>query len=132
MRYMLVSWACGILYWILDGVRNWNPFAQKLYQAYRSNVKISFNLPKSFVIYIVYGFAMTGIFLVLYKSLPGKIGIVKGISFGLIAWYFRGFTAVMSQWMLSTMPLKALSYVAITGLLEALILGILLGLTLKG
>ena len=131
MRYVFVSWACGILYWILDGIIVMNPYARKLYQAYRSNVKIAFNLPKSFVVYLIYGFAMSGIFLVLYKSLPGKKGVVKGISFGLLAWYFRGFTALMSQWILSTATLQTMAYGAITGVCEALILGILLGLTLK-
>ena len=132
MRYMIVSWACGILFWILDGVINWNPFARKLFQIYKSEIKVAFSLPKSFFIYLLYGFVMTSIFLVLYKALPGKTGLMKGLSFAMIAWFFRGFMGVMSQWMLLAVPLKTLSYMAITGLVEALILGILLGLTLKG
>jgi len=131
MRFVVVSWACGILYWILDGVINWNPYALKLYQAHKSNVKMAFSISKSFFIYLIYGFVMAGIFLLLYKSLPGKIGIVKGMSFALIAWFFRGFMSIMTQWMMFNTPFKTMGYVAITGLLEALILGILLGLTLK-
>ena len=132
MRYVIISWVCGILYWILDGIIVWNPYARKLYQAYRTNANPSFSLPKSFFVYLVYGFAMAGLFLLLYNSLPGETGIVKGICFGLIAWYFRGFTTVMSQWIFSTVSLKTMGYAAITGVGEALILGMFLGLTLKG
>ena len=132
MRYAMIGWICGILYWILDGVINWNPYAQKFYQVYKSNMKIALNLPKSFFIYLVYGYAMAGIFILLYKSLPGEIGIVKGLSFAGIAWFFRGFIAIMSQWMMYNVPFKTLAYVAISGICEALILGMFLGLTLKG
>lgn len=134
MRYLIISLACGILYWILDGIITWNPYAQKLYQssAFRSNVKPAFSLLKSFCVYLVYGFAMAGIFLLLYKALPGEIGIVKGISFSLISWYFRGLMGIMLQWTFGTVPLKNMGYFAITGLSESLILGVLLGLTLKG
>ena len=58
MRYVFISWVCGILYWILDGIIIWNPYAQKLYQPYRKNAKMTFSLPKSFFVYLVYGFAM--------------------------------------------------------------------------
>ena len=132
MRYVIISLVCAILYWILDGIVVWNPYARKLYQAYQTNTKPSFSLPKSLFVYLIYGFAMAGLFLLLYNSLPGETGIVKGICFGLIAWYFRGFTTVMSQWIFSTVSLKTMGYAAITGVGEALILGMFLGLTLKG
>jgi hypothetical protein len=131
IRFVAISWVCGILYWILDGVINGNPFARKLYQVYKSEMKVTLNIPKSFFIYLLYGFAMASIFLLLYKSLPGKIGLVKGISFAMIAWFFRGFMGVMSQWMMYDIPSKTLIYVAFSGLCEALILGMFLGLTLK-
>ncbi len=132
MRYIIVSWVCGIVYWILDGVINWNPYAIKLFEIYRNNIKTSFSIQKSLFVYLIYGFAMAGIFKVLYKSLPGKNGVMKGVSFALIAWFFRGFIAVMSQWLLYSIPFNTLGYVAISGLVEALLLGMLLGLTLKG
>ena len=131
MRFVIVSWACGVLFWIFDGIINGNPFAQKLYEIYRANLKTAFSIPKSFFIYLVYGFVMTGIFLLLYRSLPGGIGIAKGMSFGGIIWFFRGFMSVMTQWMLFGIPPKTMAYFALTGLFEALVLGMLLGMTLK-
>jgi len=94
-------------------------------------MKTSLNIPAGVVIDVVYGFAMAGIFLVLYKSLPGEAGLVKGISFALIAWFFRVVMYAASQWMMFNVPLDALLYTLVTGLCEMLILGILYGLTLK-
>lgn len=131
IRYVLISVVSGILFWILDGIVNANPYAQKVYSVYKSNMKAAINLSKSFFIYLLYGFAMAGIYLLLNKSLPGGTGILKGLSFGVIVWFFRGFMGVMSQWILYSIPAQTLVYIALSGLAESLVLGALLGLTLK-
>lgn len=133
MRYVMTSWIGGILFWIMDGIINGNPYAKKLYKAFRSSTdtKISINITKSFFVYLVYGCAMVGIFSLLYKSLPGKTGISKGLSFGIMVWFFRGFMTIMSQWTLYTIPINSMAYWISTGIFEGLIIGTLFGLLLK-
>jgi len=131
IRYIIVSIVSGILFGVMDGLINANPFAQKLYEVYKPITKTSLNVPAGVVIDLVYGFAMAGIFLLLYKSLPGEAGLVKGTSFALFVWFFRVVMYVASQWMMFNVPIGAMLYTLITGLCEMLVLGILYGLTLK-
>ncbi len=130
-RYVIVSVFSGILFGILDGLINANPLAQRLYEAYKPITKTSINPFAGMAIDIVYGFVMAGVFLILYKSLPGEAGIVKGISFALMVWFFRVVMYVATQWMMFNVPGGALLYTLVTGLGEMLILGILYGLALK-
>ena len=131
VRFIIVGLISGILFWLLEGVINGNPYAQKVYQVYKPIMKTSLNIPVVFLIYLVYGFALAGIFLFLYQSLPGGIGVMKGISFALLTWFFRGFMGVLSLWMTFAVPPQALVYQAIAGLTESLILGVLYGLALR-
>lgn len=131
IKYIIVGIVSGILFGVMDGLINANPFAQRLFEVYKPISKTSVNVPTGVAIDLVYGFVMAGIFLLLYKSLPGEAGLVKGISFALFAWFFRVVMYVASQWMMFNVPIGALLYTLITGLCELLILGILYGLTLK-
>ena len=130
IQYIIVSVVGGILFGVMDGLINANPLAQKLYKVYKPIAKTSMNVPAGIVIDLVYGFVMAGIFLILYTSLPGELGLVKGISFAVLAWFFRVVMHVASQWMMFNVPIRALFYTLITGLCEMLVLGILYGLTL--
>jgi hypothetical protein len=130
-RYVVVSLVSGILFGVLDGLINANPFAQRLYAVYQPIAKTSFNPVAGIAIDILYGFVMAGLFLVLYNSLPGEAGLVKGISFALMVWFFRVVMYVATQWMMFDVPVSALLYTLVTGLGEVLILGILYGLALK-
>ncbi len=129
--YIIVSLISGILFGFLDGLINANPFAQKLYEVFKPISKQTINVPAGFVIDLVYGFAMAGIFLILYDGLPGDTGVVKGISFALVAWFFRVVMSVVSQWMMFKVPAKALLYALAAGLVEMLALGLIYGLALK-
>jgi len=80
---------------------------------------------------LVYGFVMAGVFLLLYKSLPGETGLVKGVSFACLVWFFRVVMYTASQWVMFNVPVEALLYSLVTGLGEMLILGVFYGLTLK-
>lgn len=131
IRYTIVSIISGVLFGILDGLINANPLAQRLYEVYKPIAKTSVNVPAGVVVDLVYGFVMAGVFLLLYKSLPGEAGLVKGISFALLVWFFRVVMYVATQWMTFNVPVGALLYTLVTGLGEMLILGILYGLTLK-
>jgi hypothetical protein len=84
IRYIIVSIVSGILFGILDGVTNANPLAQRLYEAYKPIAKTSINPVAGILIDLVYGFIMAGMFLLLYKSLPGETGLAKDLSFTLL------------------------------------------------
>jgi hypothetical protein len=131
MRYITVSIVSGILFGVLDGVINANPWAQRLYAVYKPVAKTSLNVPAGIAIDLVYGFVMAGVFLLLYKSLPGDTGLLKGMSFALLVWFFRVAMGVASQWVMFNVPVAALLYTLFAGLGEILILGALYGLTLK-
>lgn len=128
--YIIISVISGILFAVLDGVINANPLAQQLYKVYAPIAKTALNPLMGIVIDLLYGFAMGGIFLLLYESLPGEIGLIKGLTFALMAWFFRVVMQVASQWMMFIVPGKTLLYTLVAGLGEMLVLGVLYGLTL--
>jgi hypothetical protein len=129
--YIICSVVSGILFGILDGVINANPLARRLYEVYKPIARTSVNPLAGIVIDLVYGFVMASVFLLLYKSLPGETGLVKGVSFAFLVWFFRVVMYTASQWVMFKVPVEALLYSLVTGLGEMLILGVLYGLTLK-
>ena len=130
-RYIIVSIGGGILFGVLDGVINANPLAQRLYQVYGPIMKKSINPVAGIAIDLAYGFIMAAVFLLLYQSLPGQSGLVKGLSFGMIVWFFRVVMSAASTWVMFTVPANTILYNLVTGLGEMLVLGTLYGLTLK-
>lgn len=131
LRYIVVSMASGILFGILDGVINANPLARKRYEVYKPIAKTFVNPVAGVVIDLVYGFIMAAVFLLLYESLPGQLGIVKGLSYAILVWFFRVVMHAASTWMMFQVPARTIAYGLVTGLVEMLILGLLYGLTLK-
>jgi hypothetical protein len=131
MRYIIISIVSGILFGILDGVLNANPLAQRLYGVFKPIARTSMNLRAGILIDLVYGFVMAGVFLMLYNSLPGEARLVKGVSFGILVWFFRVVMSAASQWVMFNMPVSTLLYSLVAGLGEMLILGVLYGLALK-
>ena len=130
-RYITVSLVSGILFGIMDGLISANPLATRLYAVYQPISRTSVNVLAGVVIDLVYGFVMAGVFLLLFKSLPGDAGIVKGISFALVMWFFRVLMGVASQWMMFVVPVNTLLYVLVAGLGEMLVLGVFYGLALR-
>jgi hypothetical protein len=118
------------LFGILDGLINANPIANKLYEVYKPIAKTSLNFAAGVIIDLVYGFILAALFLLIYPSLPGEAGLVKGVSFALMVWFFRVVMSVALQWMMYKVPLKALLYTLLAGLGEMLIPGMLYGLAL--
>jgi hypothetical protein len=131
VRFIIVSLIGGLLFGTLDGVIHGNPFAAKLLRVYQPIMKTRINPVAGIIIDLIYGFLIAAIFLLLYRSLPGESGLIKGIVFGCIIWFFRVAMSVASSWMMYNVPGETLLYTLITGLGEMLILGILYGLTLK-
>ena len=107
--YVIVAVISGILFGVLDAVINANPLAQRLFQVYAPIARTSLNPAVGIVIDLVYGFVMGGVFLLLYQSLPGSSGLFKGISFALIAWFFRVVMSVASQWVMFRVPTRVKS-----------------------
>lgn len=131
IRYILVSLSSGILFGIMDGIINGNPLARRLYNAFAPIAREMINMPAGIMIDLIYGFVMAGTFLLLYKSLPGKSGLTKGIFFAIMVWFFRVVMHIVTQWMTLEIPAGALIYSLICGLFEMLVLGALYGFTLK-
>jgi hypothetical protein len=129
--YIIVSLASGILFGIMDGLINANPAAQRLYKVYQPIARTSFNPVSGILIDLVFGFIMAGVFLLLHQSLPGATGLVKGLSFGMLVWFFRVAMYTATQWVMFKLPVRAILYTMVTGLIEMMILGVLYGLTLK-
>jgi len=129
--YIIISIISGILFGLLDGVINANPLAQRLYQVYKPIAKTSINPIAGILIDLIYGFIMAGVFLLLYNSLPGEIGLIKGLSFAVMVWFFRVVMQAASQWVMFTIPGKTLLYTLTAGLGEMLILGVLYGMFLN-
>jgi hypothetical protein len=130
-RYIIVSIASGILFGILDAIINANPLAQKLYKPLEPIMKKSVNFVAGIVIDLFYGFVMAGLFLLLYSSLPGESGWLKGLVYGGIVWFFRVLMSVFSQWVMYDLPVRTLLYTLGSGLIEMLVLGLIYGAFLK-
>jgi hypothetical protein len=129
--YVIISIVSGILFGIMDGLINANPQATRLFEVYQPIAKKSVNLAAGIVIDLVSGFILAAFFLLVYPILPGETGLVKGVSFALMAWFLRVVMSTASTWMMFKVPLKTLGYSLLTGLGEMLILGVLYGLTLQ-
>ena len=131
LRYIITSIISGVLFGLMDSIINGNPLARELYAIYETISKQSINVIAGLIIDLAYGFIIAGIFLRLYKSLPGKSWFLKGVSFSLIIWFFRVVMYVASQWIMFKIPFPTLLYLICTGLLEMLILGIVYGFALR-
>jgi hypothetical protein len=127
MTYVIVSIVSGVLFGVMDGLINANPFAIKLFEIYKPLARTSVNFVAGIIIDLAYGFILAALFLLFYSSLPGESGFVKGVSFALVIWFMRVAMNVASQWIMFNVPLKALLYILFSGLGEILIIGMLYG-----
>jgi len=129
--YIIGSIAGGLLFGLMDGLINANPLAVRLYAVFKPIARTSVNVPAGVAIDLAYGFILAGLFLMVYPSLPGQAGWVKGLTYGLLVWFFRVVMGVISQWMMYTVPVDALLYSVAAGLVEMLVLGLLFGLVVR-
>jgi hypothetical protein len=129
--YLIVGLASGIIFVLLDFVLNGNPLARRLSEPYAPIARKGIRLIAPVVIDLLYGLAMAGIFLLLRPALPGGRVVGAGISFGLIAWFFRVLMSAISQWVMFDLPLTTHFYSIAAGLLEMMALGLFYGVAFK-
>ncbi len=128
--FLLLCALAGLLMAILDAFLNANPFAARMYAAYQPIARTKMNVGVALAIDIAWGILMGAIFLVIHNSLPGGSELLKGLSFGLLAWFFRVLMQAASQWVMFNVPLRSLLYMTGSGLLEMLAMGLFYGLIL--
>jgi hypothetical protein len=131
LRFIIAALVTGLLFGIMDGLINGNPYAAKLMECYQPIARQSINIPAGMLIDLLYGFIISGIYLLIMPVLPTESGIIKGIIYGSGMWFFRVVMGVVSNWMMFTIPGKTLIYLLLTGLVEMVILGIVNGLIIK-
>ncbi len=131
LRLLIVGMLSGLLLGVMDGLVHGNPLAVRLYAVYQPIARVSLNVVAGAIIDLAYGFIMASLFLVLYKSLPGESALLKGISFGLLVWFFRVVMYVASQWTMFEVPINTIAYELFAGLVEMAVLGTLYGLSLS-
>jgi hypothetical protein len=131
LSYIAFSLVSGILFGVMDGLLSGNPLGARMLAAYKPIARTAINIPAGVLIDVAYGFIMAAIFLLLYPALPGANGVLKGLSFGLLAWFFRVVMSAASQWVMFELPVSALLYNLLGGLLEMLVIGLLYGLALR-
>ncbi len=130
LTFIGVGVVSGVLFAVMDTLINANPLAVRLYAVYKPIARTSVTIPAALGIDLAYGFVLAGIFILLYNSLPGSTALLKGLSFGLLAWFLRVLMYVASQWVMFNVPVRSLLYTAAAGLGEMLVLGTFYGLTL--
>ncbi len=131
VRFIIAAVLTGLLFGTMDGLINGNQYALKLMECYAPVAKQTINVPAGILIDLIYGFIISGIFIIIRPSLPTEAGIVKGLAYGTGMWFFRVLMGVLSDWMMLNVPVRTLIYVLLTGLVEMAILGMLNGLILK-
>lgn len=121
----------GILFAFMDALLNANPLAQRLNEVYRPLNKEKVDVAAGTLVDLIYGIVLAAIYLILYDSLTGDTGFAKGLSYGIIMWFFRVVMSVATEWVVRKVPARTLLYNLFGGLVEMLVLGVLYGLTLN-
>ena len=130
VSFIIVGLVSGLLFALMDALISANPLGARLLSAYKPIARATIAMGPAMLVDLAYGFLMAGIFLVLHSGLPGSTPLMKGLSFGLLAWFFRVLMQVASQWVMFNVPVRSLLYTAATGLGEMLVLGAFYGLML--
>jgi len=130
-EFIIAAILTGLSFGVLDGIINGNPYARRFMEVYQPIARKKINVPAGVLIDIVYGFIISGVFLLILPVLPSENGIVKGLVFGLGMWFFRVIMGAVSNWMMFKIPVNTILYMLVTGFIEMIILGIINGLIIK-
>ncbi|UWZ84038.1 hypothetical protein [Occallatibacter riparius] len=130
VRVVAVGLSAGLIFAIADALLNANGLAVRLYALYRPIARESVNAPLGLAFDLISGLVMAILFVALRPSLSGK-SLMRGIQFGLIAWFFRVAMQSASQVVMFPISAGAVAYGLSSGLAEMLLLGIFYGALLK-
>jgi hypothetical protein len=130
-RLLIVGLGSGLLFAVMDILVNANPLGRSVFSVYKPLARDRVNAPMGLLIDLAYGLALAAIYLLLWESLPGSIGIVKGLSYAVLLWFLRVAMCVVTQMMTLKIPPRASIYALVTGLVEMGVLGVLYGLLLE-
>jgi hypothetical protein len=121
LRRIAVGLAAGVAFLVLDGLLNANPLAQRMYAAYRPVARPSVNAFAGSVIDVAYGPILVAMFVTLRPCLPGRSGVMKGLSFGGMVWFLRVAMRVAGEWVATTVPASTHVYTLVAGLVQVLV-----------
>jgi len=124
LTYLIAGFAGGVIFVLLDFVLNVNPLAQRLAQPYKPIARKAMPLAAAILIDVLSSLAMAGIFLMLRPAFPGSKIVGAGLSFGLLAWFFRVLMGSLSHWIMFETPPTTHLYAIAAGLLEMVALGL--------
>jgi uncharacterized membrane protein YeiB len=127
-RQILVGLAAGVVFLVLDGLLNGNPFAQRVYAVYRPIARSSVDAVAGSLVDLAYGLILVALFVTLRHCLPGRTDLAKGLSFGLIVWLLRVVMRVAGEWVVTTVPASAHAYTLLGGLVQMLLVAGLIAL----
>ncbi len=127
-RYVAASCAVGVAFVLLDAILNANPIAQGAYAAFAPLARSELVLLPAVTIDVVYGFVLCAVFVGVQGGLPGRTPLSKGVSFGLLVWFFRVIMGAAAQWVMFDIPAVTVAYSVGAGLVEMLVIGVLVGL----
>ncbi len=124
LTYLIAGFAGGVIFVLLDFVLNVNPLAQRLAKPYKPIARKAMPLVAAVLIDVLSSLAMAGIFLLLRPAFPGSTIVGAGLSFGLLAWFFRVLMGSLSNWIMFETPPTTHLYSIAAGLLEMVALGL--------
>ena len=130
VRIAAVGLSAGLIFATADALLNANPLAVRLYELYRPIARESVNAPLGLAFDMISGLVMGTRFVILAPALPGG-SLIKGIEFGLIAWFFRVAMQSASQLVMLRISGAAVVYGLSSGLAEMVVLGMFYGALLK-
>jgi hypothetical protein len=130
-RYILVSLGSGLLFVLLDGILNANPIAQRLHRPYGPIARKSMNLVLAVTIDMGYGFIIAGLYLLLYRALPGGPGLIRAVWFAILLWILRVVMSALGHWVMFDVPASSHLYDVLAGLIEMLAIAIFCAVTLR-
>ena len=79
---------------------------------------------------LVYGLALTGLFVICRECLPGETNLVRGISFAVAVWFLRVVMRVAGEWVTAAVPASTHAYTLVAGFLQVLLVSLVIAMLL--
>jgi hypothetical protein len=119
-KFLIIGLVSGVLFIVLDMITNVNPFALKLMEDYKPIARKKVNTVLAMSVDIMYGFVLTGIYLLLKNSLPADSFLQNILQYTLLIWFLREFMMSMSSYIIFDISPKLLIYNLASGFIKIL------------